>query len=125
MSFYNWKRLAVEILALKFKNPDQMTHNELIQKLSSRDNKEVCQGLLSMVFYEADWKWAQDQCLCFLEHSDVEISGMAATCLGHIARIHRTLDRKLVETALSKHLKDQRISGLIQDTLDDIIIFIK
>ena len=72
----------------------------------------ICFALLSMAFYEADWKWAQGQCLHFLEHSDVNVRAMAVTSLGHIARIHRNLEREIVEKALSKHLNDEKISGI-------------
>ena len=107
----------------EYKDPEPINREELLQKFSSENNNEICDGLLSMAFYEDDWKWAQDQCLYFLEHSDEDVKGVAVTCLGHIARIHHSLDRELVENALSKHLKDKNISGIVQDTLDDIQIF--
>jgi hypothetical protein len=109
---------------MKFKNPDPMNREELLQKFSSGDSDEICDALISMAFYDDDWKWSQDQCLHFLESSDIDVRGIAATCLGHIARIHESLDRELVENALSRHLKDGKISGQVQAALSDIKMFL-
>ncbi|MBA2368775.1 MAG: hypothetical protein H0V82_07100 [Candidatus Protochlamydia sp.] len=107
-----------------YEEPRQLSREELVQKFLSEKNNEICGALLSMSFYDDDWKWCQEQCLYFLEHSDPNVRGVAANCLGHIARIHQSLDRKRVEDALSEHLKDKEISGIIEDALDDIKMFI-
>lgn len=105
---------------LKFKNPKELTRDQLKKHFQSGNTDEICDALVSMAFYDDDWKWSQDQCLHFLEHPQWEIRGLAATCLGHIARIHGKLDRELVEAALKKHLPDKKIADRIEFALEDI-----
>lgn len=107
----------------KNKNPSPINRSEAENIFSRGSTDEICDALLAITFYEEDWKWSQMQCLHFLGHSDSNVSGLAATCLGHIARIHHKLDKELVITALLDRLKDSKISGQIQDALDDIEMF--
>ncbi len=107
------------------KNPSRISRDEAEKIFSTGTNDEICDALLAIAFYDEDWKWAQTQCLLFLNHTSPDISGLAATCLGHIARIHHKLDKELVITALMGRLKDPKISGQVQDALDDIEMFLQ
>ncbi len=104
----------------EFRNPEQMSREEISQFFSSNKKNEICDALISMAFYDKDWKWSQDQCLHFLSHPDADVKGVAVSCLGHIARIHRQLDREVVEKALKEHLHDKIISDRVNDALEDI-----
>lgn len=97
---------------------------EADRKLASNDVKTICDTLVEIAFYEEDWKWVQEKCLFFLMDENAAISGLAATCLGHIARIHREkIEKDRVIKALRDRLDDSRISGRIEDALDDIQMF--
>jgi len=56
--------------------------------LASDDTEQICQALVSIAFYEQDWPWVQEQCLVLLSSKASAIRGLAATCVGHIARMH-------------------------------------
>jgi hypothetical protein len=60
----------------------------------------------------------------FLKTGDIQIKAVAILCLGHIARIHRTIDWPLVKPLLISLLDDDKLSGSASDTLDDIAIFV-
>ena len=107
------------------KQPKEMSKSDAKKMLLSSNYKDICEGLLSITFYEKDWKWCQDQCLSLLKHENLNVSGLAATCLGHIARIHRKLDKVLVIHELKKYLSNEIISGQVQDALDDIELYLK
>lgn len=107
-----------------FSNPEPMNREAICTIFSSGTKSEICEALLSMALYDANWKWSQDQCLNFLDDSNLNVRCLAALCLGHIARIHGHLDRELVVKALKKHLHDEDMSGTIQDALDDIQMFL-
>lgn len=108
----------------EFKNPTELTTEEIIGMLVSGTDDEICDALASLAFYDEDWKWPQDQCLFFLQHSNLQVRSFAALCLGHIARRHRHLDPE-VKTILQKHLNEnQDLSGHFQDALDDIHTFL-
>jgi hypothetical protein len=51
--------------------------------------------------------------------------GLAATCLGHVARIHKRLDLDLVLGALVPLKSDPVIGGYVRDALDDIKFFLR
>ena len=107
-----------------FRNPEPMTREELERNFQSTDTDIITESLVALAFYEKDWRWAQNICLEFLEDSNPTISGLAAVCLGHIARIHHKLDKKKVLAALERRKKDPLTSGRIEDALSDISIFL-
>jgi hypothetical protein len=86
--------------------------------------ENICSALVSISFYEKDWKWAQDKCLEFLINNNVIIAGLAAICLGHIARIHGKIEKDRVINALKHNLSNKELAGQIQDALDDIELYI-
>ena len=90
---------------------------------SSNDADKICYTMVAVAFHEQDWKWAQDKFLYFLTNDNPEISGLAATCLGHVARIHRQIEKERVIPLLRSRLNDAKIGGLIEDALSDIEMF--
>lgn len=110
---------------IEYTNPLPINRNKAVEIFLTGSNNDICDALLAVTLHDEDWKWVQMQCLHFLGHTDPNVSGLAATCLGHLARIHRKLDRELVIRALKKWLKDEKISGRVQDALDDIEIFLE
>ena len=91
---------------------------------ASGDINKICHTMVAVSFYEKDWRWAQNVCLELFNDANPEISGLASTCLGHIARIHQKLDKERVTEILRNRLNDDRIAGRIQDALDDIEMYI-
>jgi len=90
------------------------------QVFASSDVEKICDAMVAVAFYEQDWKWAQDKFLGFFKDENSDISGLAATCLGHIARVHHNLEKEKVITVLRSRLGDAKIAGRIEDALDDI-----
>jgi hypothetical protein len=86
----------------------------------SGDTAAVNRALVSVAYHDPDWRWVQDVCLRFLEHDDAAVKGLAATCLGHLARIHRQLDRERVIHRLEALSDDPELRGRAEDALDDI-----
>lgn len=85
--------------------------------------REVSEALISLALYEEDWRWVQELALQYLEHPDADLRMTAATALGHIARLHGTLDTARVVPALRTLLSDPRTAGRASDALDDIEMF--
>jgi hypothetical protein len=63
--------------------------------------------------------------LRFLDHTDVAVRSNAATYLGHIARIHKSLDLDLVLPKLLPLKGDSAIGPWVEDALEDIRFFIR
>jgi hypothetical protein len=109
---------------LTYSTPPHLSHQEAERLFASGTSAEICDSLVSVALNDEDWRWSQTQCLKFLEHRDINVRGLAATCLGHIARIHRNLDRELVIKALQQRLQEPEISAQVEDALQDIEMFL-
>jgi hypothetical protein len=97
-----------------------MEREDLERLLDSGNEKFIIDALLSAAFYDPDWKWIQTTCLRFLDHPEKSVRWNAATCLGHIARIHRQLDIEIVLPRLMALKADPSIAANVEDALDDI-----
>jgi len=51
------------------------------------------------------------------------LAAVAATCLGHLARIHRQLDTDAVTAALDRQRGDELVGPRAEDALDDIDLY--
>lgn len=103
-----------------YENVEPIDREEAERIFASSDVNKVAHTLVAVAFFEQDWKWVQNKCLLFLDNVNSDIRGVAATCLGHIARVHRVLEKDKVIQALSRHLTDIAIKGQVQDAIDDI-----
>lgn len=110
---------------MQYKDVDIITKDEALKIIEEGSVLKICDALLGVVLHSSDWKWCQNQCLNLLNHQNIEVQSLAATCLGHIARIHKKIDKPLVIKVLNAKLKDPLVSGAAQDALDDIEIFIQ
>lgn len=110
---------------LNYEEPKEYAREDIEKMLASSEEKQIQDALLSIGLYGEDWKWSQDKCLEFVVHSNENIAGLAVTCLGHIARIHRELDKKTVLDALKKASQRSELSGRVGSAISDINVFIK
>lgn len=92
---------------------------------ASNDTKKICHAMVAIALHEQDWKWVQEKCLAFFLSDNPEISGLAAICLGHVARIHGQLEKDKVIPILRRRLNEPEIAGQIEDALSDIEMFAK
>lgn len=82
-------------------------------------------ALLRSAYHNEDWRWVQSKCLAYTQHSSRLVRQMAIQCLGHLARLHRKLDLNLVMPILLGLKQDPNLLGVVDDTLDDIQVFIR
>ncbi|MBN8858972.1 MAG: hypothetical protein J0H29_11325 [Sphingobacteriales bacterium] len=109
----------------KYQEVLPISKNQAKENLETDDIEKITTTLVSIAFYENDWEWVQNICLEYLQHPNENISGLAATCLGHIARIHGKMDKKKVIAKLNKRLNDFQIGGRVEDAINDIEMYIK
>jgi len=96
----------------------------LLLRLESGSSDEIAHALVSAAFHEPDWTWVQDWCIRLVDHSDGNVQRVAITCLGHLARIHHTLDLGRVLPLLHVKIEGNELRGTVEDALSDIRIFI-
>jgi hypothetical protein len=113
--------------------PDHMQYREVVKRdraeiellLHRTDPTDILDALLSAAYHDPDWRWVQERCLEFLDHNDRSVRGLSATCLGHLARIHKQLDLELVLPRLATLKNDPEIGPSVQDALDDIKFYLR
>jgi putative intracellular protease/amidase len=102
-----------------------MSRAELEVSLNSGNVDAIYAALLSAAYFDKEWRWVQQQCLDFLDHHDNSVRWVAATCLGHLARIHGQLDVEMVLARLVPLKSDPEIGPAVEDALDDIRFFLR
>lgn len=102
-------------------------NKEIEQAFQYGNTRDISQTLVTLALYDTDWKKVEKYCLEFLVHPDAGVRSVAATCIGHLARIHKTLDLDSVLPALYRHLSDpgQWVAENADNALSDIEIFMK
>ena len=110
---------------MQYEDVAPVTKNEAERAFKSLEPNQIVNALLGITYFDADWEWVQDWCLHFLESKDVSVRNAAIACLGHLARIHKTINKPKVLGALRNHIKDASFEGRIEDAIDDIEMFAK
>ncbi|MFJ6669805.1 hypothetical protein ACIQMJ_01705 [Actinosynnema sp. NPDC091369] len=100
---------------------DEPWRAEMLAAIASGDPQIANPALLELTYDDPDGEWVEP---ILLEHLapkyDVRLRLLAATCLGHVARIHGKITRRTVVPALQALLADPVVGGTAQDALDDI-----
>ena len=92
---------------------------------SSGSSENIADALVSLAYYDSDWSWVQEICIRYLIGDNKNLQAVAATCLGHLARIHRKLDLEKVIPLLKKLQDNPKIGGIVEDALGDIDWYLK
>ena len=108
-----------------FHNPPSATPDDVRRFLDDADVSGALNAMVGCALHgDGDWKEAQDLYLALLDHDDRQVQALAATCLGHLARVYGQLDEDLVVAALRKVRARPHISGTAGNALQDIELFL-
>lgn len=110
---------------MKYDDSRPIGRSEAETMFNSENPDAICEALIRVALHDPDPLWSQMVVLRFVAHDDSEVRGLAATCLGHIARIHRRMDLGIVVPILSKLAEDPLVGGRAEDALDDIRTYMK
>ncbi len=111
---------------MKYEKLEPISKKKAKELLARSDRELVCRTLVRIAMFEPDRRWAQSQCLRFAQHQDSFIRGVAATCLGHLARIHREIDEEEVIPVVRQllHDADPATRGKAEDALSDFSTYL-
>lgn len=89
--------------------------------------ENVSMAVLSAALNSGDGIWAEKVCYKLVNHLDPNVRGNALLSIGHIARVHGTLDRKRALSTLKAALNDDHefVRAHADDALDDVRHFMK
>jgi hypothetical protein len=108
-----------------YQSVQPISRSEAERIFAGANTDEMVNALLSVAYHDPDWQWAQNQCLRFLDTSNLDLRWIATICLGHIGRIHGIIDWDVVVPRLESLLSDPEFSGIAEDALGDIKRFVK
>ena len=109
----------------RYEEPEAMDRAQAEAVLRDKDSRAACEALVRVALHDPDWAWVQEHCLRLTAAADPEVRGVAATCLGHLARIHGVLGLSRVEPSLRQLRQDPEVRGRADDALDDIKRFMR
>ena len=107
----------------KYRETPVIARAEAEVALASNDKETICYALVDIAMDGThDQAWVESTCIRFTQHDDAWIRGLAATCLGHSARVHGASSARAIEV-LKALRTDPEVAGQAKDALDDVEIF--
>ncbi len=102
-------------------------NQEIINLINSDNPDTIVRGLLSLALNADDGEFVQDLMVRYSQHKNENIRGIAILCFGHIARIHRAVNKELIIPLINDALNDESkfVRGHAHSALDDIKMFCK
>ncbi|WBB69038.1 hypothetical protein [Micromonospora sp. WMMD812] len=108
-----------------FHNPPPATPAGVRAALDRDDIVGALDAMVGCALYgDGDWKEAQELYLGLLDHDDQQVQALAATCLGHLARVYGRLDEDRVVAALRQARVMPHVKGTATNALEDIELFL-
>jgi hypothetical protein len=105
---------------LRYEEPVPATPTDVLAALERGDPRAAAQALVGAAFHYPDPQAVQDLCLRLLDGQDRALAATAATCLGHLARVHRQLNTDAIRAALDRQRGDRLVWPRAAEALDDI-----
>lgn len=101
--------------------------DEGVRVLAHEPVERACEALLSVAYFEDDWRWAEALFLDLIadETRDRQLRRVAVICLGHLGRIHRRISRDTVIPVLKQLKKHDYFGESAENALDDLRYFVK
>ncbi|WBB76001.1 hypothetical protein O7602_10985 [Micromonospora sp. WMMD1128] len=86
-----------------FRNPPPAAPGEVRAALDCGELSRALDAMVGAVLHgDGDWQELQELYLGLLDHEDRQVRLLAATCLGHLARVHGRLDEDRVVPELRR-----------------------
>ncbi len=106
----------------QYSEPTPMSLAEATAVFQNGNPKDICQALINTALTVDSPDSVLLWCLFFLGHPDRDVASAAASAIGHIARIHHSLNSAVVVPALEIARSTKQIPTA-EDALEDIVMF--
>lgn len=93
-------------------------------ELASEDVARASTALVRLALHDPDRAWLEDLLAVHLASPDPRLRRVAATCTGHVARLHRALDTARLTPLLRGLTENPATAGAAEDALEDIAVFV-
>lgn len=107
-----------------YQAPQPIDREAAVTALSSDDPRVAADAILRLALHDDDGAWVEEQAVRLLDSPHGPVRGVAATALGHVARLHRTIKPATIGR-LTELLDDPDpdTAGRAENALDDISMF--
>ncbi|NBV21668.1 MAG: HEAT repeat domain-containing protein [Proteobacteria bacterium] len=108
-------------LHARYEEIPEWSHEKVEQALRDDDPGVLRYAVVAISMHDGDWRYAQDLCVRLSSHPHFNVRGNAVLGFGHIARVHRQLDRAVVQPIIEAALRDadKYVRGHGVDTVAD------
>ncbi len=108
----------------KYVEPTFIDKSEFEKVLEFGSVESRCDAIVRAVYFISDYDWLLAKYTELLNGSDIQVRGVTATCIGHIARLNETADKNQLLKILMPLEYDKDIAGLVEDAIEDINVFL-
>lgn len=107
---------------MKYEVIEEQSREEVESAISKNDPDELLYAVLSATLYSLNPDWAEDVCLRLSNHENFNVRGNAILGFGHIARIHRKLNKRIIKPIIENALSDESdyVRGQADSAADDV-----
>lgn len=106
----------------RYERPAPATVEEVLARAARGDTEGAASALVGATLSGSDPSRVEELCRDLLGGPDRTLAGVAATCLGHVARLERMLSDASINALLAAS-DDPDIGGPVDDALDDLETF--
>jgi hypothetical protein len=102
-------------------------HEDVERAIRDDDIEALLVAVIGVSMHDDDWSYAQDLCVRLSTHPHFNVRGNAVLGFAHIARVHRRLDRAVVQPIIQRALRDEHdyVRGHADSAVDDTQIYLK
>lgn len=104
-----------------YQNLQQISH-ENAETAFGCGAAEAAEAIIRVALYEPERRWAEEFCLIGARDIRSEVRAAAITGFGHLARRHRAVSPDVM-ACLQSLRQERELGGLVEDALDDILVF--
>lgn len=106
-----------------YSEPANLGREDLKRALAERDIWLLREAIVAVSLSDPDRRWVEHQLVDLMRDPDGSVRSIAALGVGHVARVHGSIDRDLVLPVLRELLGDAKARGNAENALDDIAMF--
>jgi hypothetical protein len=109
-----------------YREPKSASRSEIEKALELDDVDFLLSAVIGVSMDCDDWLFAQSLCVRLAAHKHFTVRGNAVLGFGHIARVHRKLDRDLVQPIINIALSDPSdyVRGQAVCAVDDTVFYL-
>jgi hypothetical protein len=107
-----------------YEDPALSDPQQLADAIASNDADSISERLIALSLQGEEPSWLTSQAINLSRHPDLTVRRASVVALGHLARVTRTVDDRVI-AHLTSLADDPELAGPATDALDDIAMFVQ